>query len=210
MSAKIGEGKHAELVRRFLNITGTLLAPFDEVAPELTAALILESDRPEWEFLRGVRYPCAAGLTFGAGVAQQTKWRLRNPTNSGIIGVVEAISGQVIQTTRLLAGIQRTTTNANSVATSRVLDSRWPSTATPSIGSALVFSGQNTALADLATTITLTDVPANTHFNFERRALAVITPGFALDVATDVAVAATCAFLWREKPSNPAELAAVS
>lgn len=66
-------------------------APAPILATEISPGLTLESDRPEWGFLKG-EYRWIANAEFPAGVAANIRWLLQNPANSGAIAVVEGIT----------------------------------------------------------------------------------------------------------------------
>jgi hypothetical protein len=84
---------HADQVRRLL---GEELS-FGSVSPELGLVLALESDRPEWHFLRNSRLFSTGVLSIAALAARVGQFDLFNPTNSGVIIVVRyAIVSQVV------------------------------------------------------------------------------------------------------------------
>jgi len=63
--------------------------PIHELAPELVAALILESDRPETMALQHT-FPWSSGLmTIAAAVGNIGTAQIINPTNSGLLVVVQ-------------------------------------------------------------------------------------------------------------------------
>lgn len=69
-----------------------LETPGRELLPDLNAAFVLENDRPEWSFLKGERL-FAGSASEGSVVAQFGQFRVRNPTDSGMLSVVDYIVG---------------------------------------------------------------------------------------------------------------------
>jgi hypothetical protein len=58
---------------------------------ELLAAVVTESERPEWEFLKGGRI-CIGYVSEAAGAGARAVTGLRNPVDSGTLCVVEEVS----------------------------------------------------------------------------------------------------------------------
>jgi len=84
--AKIETGRFSSLLRRYLGMKGVSVVSA-ELSPEIAPVLILESERPEWEFLKNERL-MASVFGLGGVAAQNTVYRLRNPTGSGVIAVI--------------------------------------------------------------------------------------------------------------------------
>jgi len=84
--AKIEIGRYSSLLRRLLSMKGTSEVS-GELSPEISPVLILESERPEWEFLKNEHL---MALAFGIGnvAAQNAVIRLRNPATSGAIATL--------------------------------------------------------------------------------------------------------------------------
>ena len=70
---------------------GADVTPGRDLLPDLNAAFILESDRPEWAFLKGERL-WAGATSQAAAVAQLGQHRIGNPVNSNMICVIEGIA----------------------------------------------------------------------------------------------------------------------
>jgi hypothetical protein len=84
---------HADQVRRLLGEELSLAS----VSPELSLALVLESDRPEWHFLRNSRLFSTGTLSVAALAGRVGQMDLFNPAGSGIIIVVRyALTSQVV------------------------------------------------------------------------------------------------------------------
>lgn len=81
-------------VARFNQILGRLLSmsgiedPAGDLGTEVAPCIVLEADRPEWLFL-GNQKPLAASISLGAVAAQNGCFRVRNPSTSGVLAVVE-------------------------------------------------------------------------------------------------------------------------
>jgi hypothetical protein len=78
---------HADQVRRLLGEELSL----GSVSPEIALALVLESDRPEWAFLRNARLFSSGILSIAANVGHVSQVDLFNPAGSGIIVVVRSV-----------------------------------------------------------------------------------------------------------------------
>lgn len=88
-------------VGRFNGILGRMLSmggqedPAGALSPEISAVLALETDRPEWQYLGNGRL-MACNLTVVTSGALTGSMRLRNPTDSGSLAVIERISVNAI------------------------------------------------------------------------------------------------------------------
>lgn len=69
--------------------------PAGSLSPEISPVLVLENDRPEWQFLGNGRL-MACNLTVSTTGALLGSMRLRNPSDSGMLAIVEAISVNAI------------------------------------------------------------------------------------------------------------------
>lgn len=84
--SKIETGRFSSLLRRFLHLKGQEVVA-DELAPELSGVFVLESDRPDWLFLKGERM-----VSFGNSLvfaAANGSMRFRNPLNSGVLATFD-------------------------------------------------------------------------------------------------------------------------
>lgn len=154
--SKIERGQFATLLRRYLGMSGDYNVA-DELAAEISPGLCLESERPEWEFLKGAKLMSAPLNVTGAG-ATFSAFKFRNPAASGVIatfggppigdfctlsmdagaGVIAAVQfhqqpDSLANLTTTLAGIPR--------------DTRYPSVAANT--SALIGSQTNNSVAGL-------------------------------------------------------------
>lgn len=88
--SRIQVGRYAENLRRLLALRGQPEGAGFETAPELQANLVLESERPEWSYLRGERlYQAFQQITPAA--AEFAQYRIVNPAGSGILSVVTSV-----------------------------------------------------------------------------------------------------------------------
>jgi len=84
--SKIETGRYSDLLRRYLGMKG-VSAVSSELSPEIAPTFVLESERPEWEFLKNEKL--MAGVFTVASVAlENSVYRLRNPAGSGVVAVV--------------------------------------------------------------------------------------------------------------------------
>jgi len=84
--SKIETGRFSDLLRRYLGMKGVSVVS-SELSPELSPILVLESERPEWEFLKNEKL-MASVFAQGGVVGQNTLYRLRNPAGSGVVAVI--------------------------------------------------------------------------------------------------------------------------
>lgn len=112
--ARLGVGRYADSLRRLLDLKGALVA-VDELGPELVPALVLESDRPEWSYLRGEQL-ASGHATATAAVGLRSSVRLQNPASSGVLIVVEEIIVAAFSTTLDLVQLRLNCTTTGSVA----------------------------------------------------------------------------------------------
>ena len=140
--SKIEIGRYSELLRRALGMKGVTEVA-GELSPEVAPTWQVESDTPEWQFLKGVRLVSSA-LSLVAVAAQEARFHLVNPANSGVIATVTPIllsaDGSVRYVVRMVGTALATLTT---VGTSVPRDNRW---ALPAGGaSPLILSGEAAA-----------------------------------------------------------------
>src|SRR5262245_34917205 len=191
--APLGTGRYAAILGRLLTVGGVLeVAP--ELAPEISPIIGLESDRPEWLFLSNQRYSSIT-LQPGASIGNPSYARLRNPTASNVLAVIESIK---LDTT-LAAGagyiirIGSAATDRTNVGTAVGRDTRYVTTTGMAalIGSPSNAAGRGTALETgrmlLSTTI-----------NFSQPI--ILSPGFHVDAGSDdTNLLVDVTFHWRER-----------
>lgn len=156
MDNQIGTGALDSLVGRLLNIPQQQGGIIPAVSPELSAALVLELDRPEWCFLKGER--CCAGIIDVVGAAAvRSRWRFRNPVNSGALIVIESLGicfpVTTVSTFNMAIGVA--TTDRTNIVASVQRDSR-----SGTQRGVAVLSGDNDGLVNLTGTLFEVDVTA--------------------------------------------------
>lgn len=67
-------------------------APSPQISPEIQPVIVLENDRPEYDFLRNVRRGASAGSTSSSAAAKFQQLSVVNPAGSGVIAVVTDIN----------------------------------------------------------------------------------------------------------------------
>lgn len=197
-------------ISRYGQILAKLLGmkenPAAQLATEIFPQLVLETQRPEWEFLGGSKL-CQGAVSTGAVVGQQGHHKLLNPFGSGTLVILERVTFGAFSSREVVAGTSGSGTLANGPFQTAVRDARfgpltiWPA-AVPqtaaqlftanAVGSAHVnecFRAQNVVLADLPVT------PV------------ILVPGTAY-VVTNVTLNSTCSvtWQWRERVLQPDEV----
>jgi hypothetical protein len=105
MVNEVQVGAYNSLLHKLLSMKEA--APAPTLAPEVIAAFVLESDRPEWSFLKGERLGIGGNFVGGDAVNRPRVF-LVNPVGSGVLCVVEdfwpATDGATIATGELRFG----------------------------------------------------------------------------------------------------------
>lgn len=104
-------------------------APAPTLAPEITPAIILENDRPEWYYPGGVRL-AGGGTRVGPVIGELPQLQLFNPAGSGILVVVTKVivsSATAITATEFWTGWSRSALPSSS-GNKGPRDSRYSST----------------------------------------------------------------------------------
>lgn len=179
MDNQIGVGVYDSLLGRLLNMPQQQGGIVPALSPEVSATLVLESDRPEWCFLKGER--CCAGMAdVPATVGQVGRFRLRNPVGSGALVVVEAFTvySPVITVTQVELLIGTATTDYGTVSANNVQrDSR-----TGQQKGVVILSSDVTGAASVGTPFELGATSIG-FLNFQNFPL-VLGPGSSMDVTT--------------------------
>lgn len=198
--SKIERGQFSSLLRRYLGMAGQTQVA-DELAPEISAVLALESERPEWEFLKGAKLMAACG-TVAASAGLESACRLRNPAASGVIGIIDHISfstGGLAATIRVTIG--NDAGNLTTTVQSNSRDTRYPRAAFPG-NSALICSTDYGANGD---TVFHSSLATNSSPPFLRTPF-VITPGFQMQVTSlTLNVGLLVNFHWLERTLDQLE-----
>lgn len=83
--SQIQTGRYSDLLRRLLSMKGVTDVA-SELSPEISPIFVLESERPEWEFLKNEKLMSNV-FAPSPVAAQQTAVRIRNPSGSGAVAV---------------------------------------------------------------------------------------------------------------------------
>jgi len=139
--SKIETGRWSEQLRRMLGQKGQEMTAA-ELSPEVTPTIQIEGEAAEWRFLKAVR-DVSSGADLIGVAGNKGRFRLRNPTNSGVIAQVNYLE-QTSESTgvHLAARGTETTDLALSTVASTVLDQRWQAGSGAQTG-ALIFSVTN-------------------------------------------------------------------
>lgn len=126
--SKINVFRYSELLRRLLQQSGDPSGDpvAAELAPEVSAVLALESDRPEWEFLKNNRIRSTYVVVTG-DATHPAQFQLRNPTGSNIIAVLRRMrfSSSTAAPVIVRSGFVAVQTDLGSVDSSANLDTRY-------------------------------------------------------------------------------------
>ena len=195
---KIEIGRWAELLKRISGVAGDRIVSGD-LSPEISPVLMLEDlTDADFLYLKSVRL-CFAGSAVGPVVANTSKWRLRNPTNSGVIAVVTNV--EIVPPNNDLVVVIRVNQQTVDFPTAIVAtapDSRWGSIATANQTALKFTSSVSQATGPAGDTIYLsrTTVGRTSKFPFQIPLL----PGTTLDFGTDsVNVSLIGDVSWRER-----------
>lgn len=198
-------------VPRFNAILNKLLqmkdsAPAPQLASEIMAVIVLESDRPEFKFLGGEKLAIgfgAAALTAG----QFSGVKLFNPANSGLLLVLEKV--YVLSSVANSWVIRRASNNfATTTNTQLSRDTRFGTTEIPAgviqtdITTAAVTSG-----AQIGFLPGIQSGAAGNQISNVYDMPHIFTPGQGIVIHPGVVAAdVSCMFCWRERASEPSEL----
>lgn len=192
--AKIERGQFSTFLRRYLGMSGESFVS-DELAPEVSPILVLESERAEWEFLKNAKL-LAFQNNFSPAAASAASWRIRNPVTSGIVAVFEDIVLSANVDTFVQIGISPTDQpNFANLGAVAARDTR----IRLETGSALVTSFES-AGGITGNIITGNFISAFNPWRYKGRTI-VLTPGGIVGIST-AALTGTAAITawWLEKP----------
>src|SRR2546425_6617580 len=95
MPRQINSSKYTDLLRKLTELQGPLRI---DLLEELRPVIVLESDRPEWYFLRRERLASGA-IDVTSGAATLSEGGILNPTASGRLVTVTRAALQLVTTT---------------------------------------------------------------------------------------------------------------
>jgi len=189
--SQIQTGRYADLLRRYLGMKGVTEVA-GELSPEISPVFILESDLPEWNFLKGTKLMSGV-WTRGPVAAQNSAVRLRNPAGTGVVAIINEIQGESNNASVII--VARDTDQGN-LAT--ILPSVSRDTRTPATDSSALIQSTGNNVATLGESFLTFQILATT--TFRGTPSLVLTPGFqmqltCLTVNSDI----RGFFQWRER-----------
>jgi len=195
--SKIEIGRWSEQLRRMLGMAGVDRVAGD-LSPEISPVIVLENPTVDLLFLKGVRQ-CFGGHNLAAAGGFTSKWRLRNPTGSGVIAVINWLTLTPDPTTNLRVAVNEQTVNLTVVLNTTIPDARWNALNTANPQSTLVLSASNAqATGPAGDLLVETQSLANVEWMFPSRF--PLLPGVSVDFGTSVAnVAARMWVEWTER-----------
>lgn len=186
-------------MRRYLNGAGQLDV-LRELAPELNAVLVLESERPEWDFLMGWRRCCGPRSQPASAVAFSTI-RYRNPAvtspQPGVLVVLELAIISVNTASFVDLSMIGAEAELANPSPSLNLDARSGVVR----NSAITSSRDNVGPAASAQRVFALNVATNTPFAVSGKNLPIVGPNTGWEFATqqnNVELTVNC--FWRERP----------
>lgn len=194
--------RYNNLVRRLLRLSESEAIP--EVNREIRAALVLESDRPEWFHLSDTGL-LAGELNIAAVAAETSTVYLRNPAGSNTIGIVTAAWCRF----PTAAGVGSLHLGTQTAALATAGSECWRDTrrapGADDVGAALELSGDNLAAPLVGVNVESVAVPAGTMGNF-RTPPYILGPGRGLYIQSDATnLQIIAGFQWYERAFEKTE-----
>lgn len=178
--SKIEIGRWSDQLRRMLGMAGQTIVSGD-LSPEISPTIQIEGESPEWNFLKSKR-DCFGGNEITSSGANTSKFRLRNPLDSGVIAVVEAVGFSTLTTSKVAIRVNAQTIDLSATVIGSVPDSRWGIIGTARAALHLTTTvGQTTAPA--GDTMVMIHLLANTPWVFTQKF--VLLPGTNIDFGSD-------------------------
>lgn len=196
---EIQSGRFNAVLHKLLDMKEGAPAPM--LASEIFPVIVIESDRPEWDFLQGIRNQ-GTNAAIAAVAAQRSKFRLRNPTGSGAIAVVESIVLRSDTTSLVRLHVGTVATDYSSTFTGINRDTR------DDVSGAVIPSSENSINAStLGSQFAAVHLRADDPYTLQfPRFIVALAPGGAMDVFTNVNNAAlTVSVEWRERALEASE-----
>jgi len=181
--SKIEVGRWAELLKRISGIAGAETVS-GHLSPEISPVMLLEDlGDADYLFLKGVRL-CSAGTGVNAAAGFTSKYRLRNPADSGAVAVVTAleISPDAGAAQNVTANIHRLTVDLPTAVLTTAQDPRWGTTGGLN-QTALIFSTSNAQVTGPAGDVVFdTRTPNGTPYLYTQQI--PLLPGSGIDWGT--------------------------
>jgi len=196
--SKIEIGRLSDQLRRMLGMAGVEQIAA-ELSPEISPTIELEGRSAQWDFLKGVR-GCGGAAEIPRVALGSTRYRLRNPPGSGVMGLVSFFEMVPAADAQLIASVGDAVTNLPlGTVDTTVFDGRWGQSGVAR--AALILSVDNTLDVAPAGTIwmrsrRLLDEP------FRLRYEIPLTPGRSLDWGTETGtlnIRMWSYILWQER-----------
>lgn len=199
--AAIQTARYSNLLGALLNIGG-MEGVASELGAEVSPVFVLENDRPEWGFLKGERL-LGAFVSQAANAGNPSFARIRNPLNSNVLGVIEAMSIGAATTFNPVVYMGQGVADRANPGTVTTRDSR----ITPLNGAgALKVSADNTAVA--GSVLEAAFILANTMWEPICLPL-ILHPGFFIDFGvTDLNLSMRTNLRFRERAGGAYEFPA--
>jgi len=191
---KIDVGRYNAILGRLLSGAG-VLDPAGELSPEISATMVLENDRPEWFFLSNQRLMSATADQGGDAVTFAGA-RLRNPTGSNVLAVVERCQVDCFTVqSQIRFRFGTATADLGGILPSRALDSRNAATTAGALilsSAAIAASGAGDIFWEMNIPVTDVREPLFTPI--------ILAPGSHIDVTAITQTAGLQVnFRWRER-----------
>lgn len=182
--SKIEVGRFSTLLRRFLEQKGDIEVA-GELAPEISAVFVLESDRPDWHFLKNEKLISSGALMTVAGATAGPTYRLRNPAGSGLIITIDSVDWTNTVASDYQWRVEAQTADLPVTGISSVTrDTRWTLITSAMIATVSITAGP-TGILLFGQSVGIIATP------FEKRLPIVLTPGFALNIGSSTVGAKT-------------------
>lgn len=197
--SKIEQGRWSQLLRRATGAAGQEVVA-GHLSPEISPVWIIQEADQDLDFLKIVRR-MAVGIELGAGAGFLTKFRLRNPVDSGVISIVTSMDMRLdaLSTVTGARGTAVTDLSVGNVPTT-VIDERWG--ATSATGGTLILSVDNTTvLGPEGDNLFRDRLAAETRYRMPSELKIVLTPGTNFDWgAVTVNRLIRTSLTWFERP----------
>jgi len=192
--SKIEIGRYSELLRRMLGQKGQEIVAA-ELSPEVSPIIILEGTGAEWDFLKSVRGCRCQGAVVGQP-GFSSRFRLRNPVNSGVIAVIDEVgfSGAGV---KFRMGRAQIFGDHPAPLLTVVPDLRWGSVGATT--TTLLFSKDNTSALGIPGDLFMQiGVAADNYFKYTQPT--VLVPGTSLEWGTNILDSDIDTYVaWRER-----------
>lgn len=202
--SKIEVGRYSGLLRRSLGMKGQQDVAAD-LSPELSPTWQLESDKPEWSYLKEVKeLGFSERILANAGGGGRA--RIRNPGGSGILCVISHLRVSSNAAAILTARIGVTGLDLANGGIGVARDTRWRQTAFTQSAMALTFQSTPGTIGAGVGTLFVDQPVVLEPYIYE--AVIILAPGFEVDWGSNtVNTNISCTAVWTERQLPPLEAA---